>query len=211
VHEADRALQVVIQAKAMARDIRTVFTTTELRQSEDSDAAFLRPDSPRQAVQSVVPACTAIFVHFSRGAVSDAVGVAIDKCLPPACLRVGEEALFGHEINLFVDSKPSVRLGQRLQHAWSDAARTNATEMDCIALEDVCQHTAVGEPLALVCWDATASVAAKVQPIDSGVLFRADKTYLFVGMAGELGQSLAEWMVAHGARYVILTSRTRPK
>lgn len=45
-----------------------------------------------------------------------------------------------------------------------------------------------------------------MQSIDSGVLFPADRTYLFVGMAGELGQLLAEWMVAHGARYVVLTN-----
>ena len=40
------------------------------------------------------------------------------------------------------------------------------------------------------------------------MLFSAGKTYLFVGMAGELGQSLAEWMIQHGARNIVLTSRT---
>lgn len=53
-------------------------------------------------------------------------------------------------------------------------------------------------------------VQALVRPIDHGPIFRADGTYLLVGLTGELGQSLCAWMVAHGAQNIVLTSR-RPR
>jgi hybrid polyketide synthase/nonribosomal peptide synthetase ACE1 len=34
-----------------------------------------------------------------------------------------------------------------------------------------------------------------------------DHTYLLFGLSGELGRSLATWMVRHGARHIVLTSR----
>lgn len=207
MNEADRALQLAILARAKAREVHVVFTTADLRRSKASNTILLRPGSPRRVVQSMIPACTAIFVHFSRGVASDALRDEILKCLPTMCIKVGEETLLGHEVSLISNSKASVRLGGRLKFALSDIHQNDATKIDCIALQDVCQHTAIREPLALVHWDATTSITAKVQPVDSGTLFRSDRTYLFVGMAGELGQSLAKWMAAHGARYVILTSR----
>lgn len=66
-------------------------------------------------------------------------------------------------------------------------------------------------PLAVVdCSIPTAIVPVHVQAIDSGTIFRADRTYFLVGMSGQVGQSLCQWMVEHGARYIVLTSR-RPQ
>lgn len=47
-----------------------------------------------------------------------------------------------------------------------------------------------------------------VRPPDPGQSIRPDKSYLLVGMTGDLGRSLCKWMVANGARYVALTSRS---
>ncbi|KAF3799136.1 Lovastatin nonaketide synthase [Colletotrichum gloeosporioides] len=60
---------------------------------------------------------------------------------------------------------------------------------------------------ALVDWKAEKPLLAKVRPVDSGNLFVNDKTYLLVGLTRDLGRSLARWMVLHGAKYVVLTSR----
>ncbi|KAF4766473.1 hypothetical protein HAV15_010469 [Penicillium sp. str.  len=50
-------------------------------------------------------------------------------------------------------------------------------------------------------------VSARICPIDSGNLFSNKKTYLLVGLTGDLGRSLCRWMILHGARHVVLTSR----
>jgi acyl transferase domain-containing protein/acyl carrier protein len=47
-----------------------------------------------------------------------------------------------------------------------------------------------------------------VRPLDPGRSIRPDRSYLLVGMTGDLGRSLCKWMVTNGARYVALTSRS---
>lgn len=38
-------------------------------------------------------------------------------------------------------------------------------------------------------------------------MFVSTKTYLLVGLAGDLGRSLARYMIKHGARHIVLSSR----
>ncbi|RDW63789.1 polyketide synthase [Coleophoma cylindrospora] len=209
VNEADTALQLALQMQANRKNVNTVFTTAELRQARDGHSVFLHPNFPQCVLQSTIPASTAVFVHFSRGVASDAVRDAITKFLPPACLRISEEAVLSHQVIAF--SEPEQKnVAQILHKAFVDADRIGCHTVESIALEHAPSHKAIGEPLAVMDWTASESVPVKVQPIDSGLLFRADRTYLFVGMAAELGQSLALWMITHGARNVVLTSR-KPK
>lgn len=56
-------------------------------------------------------------------------------------------------------------------------------------------------------WRGNDTVSVRIQPIDSTDLFVKNKTYLLVGLAGDLGRSLCRWMIEHGARNVVLTSR----
>ncbi|GJD05175.1 polyketide synthase/peptide synthetase [Colletotrichum higginsianum] len=51
-------------------------------------------------------------------------------------------------------------------------------------------------------------VNVEVEPIDRRPgLFRSDETYWLVGLAGDMGRSLCDWMVDHGARNIVLSSR----
>ena len=54
-------------------------------------------------------------------------------------------------------------------------------------------------------------MSAVLQPLEARNLFSPSKTYLLVGMAGELGQSLCRFMVRGGARYIVLASRNPTK
>ncbi|KAM5489297.1 Type I Iterative PKS [Microsporum audouinii] len=208
VNEADLSLQCAILQKANKKNISTVFTTAELRQNTDGNSLFLHPNFPQHVIKSIVPDAAAVFVHFSRGDASDAVRDAILSCLPEGCLRISEEAALGHSTGGVSNSEPLVDITQILQDALNGARKIGPVGAKSISLGSAPSHRVAREPLAVVEWDTTAPIVAKVQPIDSGILFRANRTYLFVGMAGELGQSLAGWMISHGARYVVLTSRT---
>ena len=208
VHEPSLALQAALRSKANGKNVSTTFTTAELRENKDNASVFLHPNFPQHVVQATIPSSVAVYAHFSHSAASDLVNDAIVKCLQPTCLRIGEAAVLSHEVKAFSKPEAATTLAQMLQKALVDCHQVASHEIKCVNLENVIDHKGSGEPLIVVDWTTSSSVTAKVQPIDSGLLFRADKTYLFVGMAGELGQSLAEWMITHGARNVVLTSRT---
>lgn len=62
-------------------------------------------------------------------------------------------------------------------------------------------------PLHTINWLETEPLSVRVRPLELGPLISAKKTYFLCGMTGQLGLSLCEWMIQHGARYVALASR----
>ncbi|KAI0002322.1 putative hybrid NRPS/PKS enzyme [Xylariaceae sp. FL0662B] len=62
----------------------------------------------------------------------------------------------------------------------------------------------------VVDWTADEYLPVRQGPIDSA-LFSASKTYLLVGLTGQIGQSICRWMVRNGARFVVMTSRNPEK
>ncbi|KAL8724801.1 MAG: hypothetical protein Q9166_007747 [cf. Caloplaca sp. 2 TL-2023] len=208
VNDPDLALQAALRSKAPDKKINLTCTSTEPRRNDVGASVFLHPNFPQDVTQATIPSAVAVFVHFSRGAASDAAKDAIIKSLPPTCLIITEEAILSHEIQPPSEPEAATTVAQMLQKAFDGRSGMVIGETDCIPLAEAIHYTSSGEPLAVVNWTASSSVMANVQPIDSGMLFRADKTYLLAGMAGELGQSLAEWMIKHGARNVVLASRT---
>jgi nucleoside-diphosphate-sugar epimerase/malonyl CoA-acyl carrier protein transacylase/SAM-dependent methyltransferase/NAD(P)-dependent dehydrogenase (short-subunit alcohol dehydrogenase family) len=55
--------------------------------------------------------------------------------------------------------------------------------------------------------DSTDQFSMEADPFGYKNTFAADKTYILFGMTGDLGISIARWMVSAGARNVVLTSR----
>lgn len=217
VHEPDLEVKLALQRNGRGRVRTIVFTTTQPGQTskvDGAETAFVHANFPQHVFQTVVPSSTDVFVHFSRGPRSEAAMNEMTKYLPPTCLRIPEEALLGCEPNVELgglDAEQIDRLAHILQNAWSNAQKpvpTSAATVAPIPLGQASRRKAFGEPFSVVDWTAvTGSIEARVQPIDTGTLFRADRTYVLFGMAGELGQSLAGWMLAHGARHIVLTSR----
>ncbi|WYZ38312.1 hypothetical protein EsH8_III_000226 [Colletotrichum jinshuiense] len=64
-----------------------------------------------------------------------------------------------------------------------------------------------GGPLEVVDWECLEKAAAVVKPLDTSNLFSNDKTYFLVGLTGELGLGLCNWMIDNGARHLALSSR----
>ncbi|KAM0796482.1 KR domain-containing protein [Usnea florida] len=71
----------------------------------------------------------------------------------------------------------------------------------------------VGRPSSLgaypdvIDWSRSKRLPAAMRPLKSYRLFHPDKTYFLVGLTGELGRSLCQWMVDSDARYIALGSR----
>ncbi|CAG8226046.1 unnamed protein product [Penicillium salamii] len=202
INEADLIVQTAIRTKASTKNIQVVCVTSSTTKSQINQCVYLDPSSPVHVVQSLVGNCS-VFVHFSRGAASDTVRDLIVANLSSSCLEISEEMLVSHK----VDTLSSLGdLASVLEESFSDDT-LDLPSVEVLDLADVTSHKAIGETLAVVDWANSQSALAMVQSIDSQPIFRSDRSYLFVGMAGELGQSLAGWMIAHGARFIVLTSR----
>ncbi|KAK7981308.1 hypothetical protein PG988_003546 [Apiospora saccharicola] len=56
-------------------------------------------------------------------------------------------------------------------------------------------------------WTHEGQVNVQFRQLEATKLFAQDKSYLMLGLTGQVGQSLCEWMIQNGAGTVILTSR----
>ncbi|RYO76096.1 hypothetical protein DL766_002301 [Monosporascus sp. MC13-8B] len=59
----------------------------------------------------------------------------------------------------------------------------------------------------VVDWETSESLSVRVRPVDVQGFFSGEKTHFFVGLTRDVGFSLCEWMIDHGARHFALASR----
>ncbi|KAK2029021.1 beta-ketoacyl synthase domain-containing protein [Colletotrichum zoysiae] len=64
------------------------------------------------------------------------------------------------------------------------------------------------DPFELVDWESVERTTVVVKPLNTSGLFSGNKTYWLVGLTGELGVGLCNWMIDNGARHFALSSRS---
>lgn len=139
----------------------------------------------------------------------------LERVLPRSCMRHSNDLL----VHDAASSGPSIE-SEETNHSLRDFLAAAVEHLKSCAVNDLgpttilpAMHLASGldtERLGLstvLDWKTEGRVPARIRPIDSGNLFTGNKTYLLVGLTGDLGRSLCRWMVLHGAKYVVLTSR----
>ena len=61
---------------------------------------------------------------------------------------------------------------------------------------------------AVVDWTQSTQLTVTIKPLDFSILFSPQKTYLMIGLTGEMGLSLSRFMINYGARHIALASRS---
>ena len=209
VHEPDVFLVPTLAQRASNKDI-ALFCTTSKSDLQGLGWIYIHPHSTNRLIKRAIPSHVSIFVDFDKHCNISDVGTRISNNLPSHC--VPEKA------TSFINSCPmghpgssAARIRDLLQTAWTDSKASNF-EVDAAEtvmtqpLSDI-PHSDMNSRISLVHWRSDPVVPVKIRPVDSESIFRPDRTYLLVGLSGELGRSLCQWMVEHGARYVVLTSR----
>ncbi|ENH67909.1 Lovastatin nonaketide synthase [Fusarium oxysporum f. sp. cubense race 1] len=216
IHEADPLVRTAIMnlfESHPAPSWRVSFTGCLIEGQQPQDlpgkTTWLAQELSSRAIRKALPALTSssLLVDFSApNSPSSIIASVMADCLPWYART--EKSLIRNRVEVrpgdLADAKAA------LQAAWSKASSMviEARDREAIPLSHIEGFTApTGQSLHLVDW-ATPSVPVRVHPLDHHTnIFRSDKTYLLVGLSGEMGQSCCEWMAAHGARYVVLTSR----
>jgi len=76
-----------------------------------------------------------------------------------------------------------------------------------ISLKDIPECPIGITEVCTINWKADLAVPVKSVLAEKKVEFRGDKTYWMIGMTGDLGLSITQWMVERGAKHIVLTSR----
>lgn len=236
VHEPSPSVALIIKRlfRTLAPGVVVHITTTtehpttaivDKYQGKHDDFHWIRlPKCPHpRAISRKLPRPQAIakFVDFatsnSHSYGVDRTGMIIDTYVSKTCKKCTVYTFFARESHVAQYDSPYLR-----QHL---VARVNlAQRMLADSPGFVAEHNPLIIPVSnlrtgqtflpdspnksdlIVSWESELPVVVQPAGHSTG-LFRGDRSYWLVGLTGDLGLSLCEWMLHHGARYVVLSSR----
>lgn len=209
LHEPDSFLLSALARQAANKHV-TLFCTTTNPELHGTLWTYIHPQSTDRLIKQALPSRVSLFMDLSMHRSTNDIGSRLSRWLPNQCTTEHVASFFASSPTKHLELS-QVKIRDILWKAWIESEESNFAmdEASAIALRPLAEvpHADIGCPLSLVDWTTKPEVPVKIHPVDSGNLFRPDRTYLLVGLSGEVGQSLCQWMVERGARFVVLTSR----
>ena len=195
--------------RAAAAGIPLNFVSTKISPNLDGIRWIqLHEKETQRSLRQKLPLNTSVFYDLAADQSSASLNNRLARCLPPSC---------------------SIR---RLDHLFQDVAAPKSTESSQKASRVLVEAVGIANKLgndhnvallkgkeilsskgapginAVIDWKSEQIIPSRIRSIETDRIFVEDKTYLLVGLAGDLGRSIARFMVERGARYVVLSSRS---
>ena len=210
VYDPPSALEVALSRIADSRHINIYFLSISSHPDMSKYQGHCRwlmihADSSETTIKSCLPASVSVFLSSRPLSAHDKTFSRIASCLPSSCRRIESSFLCSREGSLS-PVQTTTEVHEQLHRIASAANCSSHRDTIMLDVGSIAKSPLIQE-LTLINWTAATVVTAKLEPVDVKLVFAPDRTYFLAGLAGELGQSLTEWMVDHGARYVVLTSR----
>ncbi|KAF5247338.1 hypothetical protein FANTH_6429 [Fusarium anthophilum] len=205
IHGAPSHIALALECLAKEPSVTVFFTTSD--KANTKGWKYIDSHLPERVIKAYIPKSATKFLNLSQDVNATETGRVISACLPRHCETITAERLF-ESGKVICQSVPKEEISILFNRAFYEAKSLSSTAVGAslISIKDISGVSATEVRFAIVdCSDS--SVKASIHPIDDGRIFAADKTFLLVGLSGELGQSLCKWMVGQGARNVVLTSR----
>lgn len=209
VHEAKSAVALTLCRRGAEKGIDVLNTTCST--SASSQWVRIHPHTSRRALKATLPKNVSCFLNLLADDKSSDIGSHIKACLPSHC-RHQNTAILVSDYS-YSSSRPCSTtlegvIKPACSYSYGDLAHVpDFRDMETIALSDITKNVRVEDSTTIVDWTAQLTIPINILPVDSTNLFRNDRTYWLVGLTGGLGLSLCEWMIHHGAKFVVITSR----
>jgi len=211
-HELNAGLVSLLSKELLERGQLALFT------SSNPDVRFhhgnwthLHKPSTHRSITSALPTEISCFIDASIG-VSN-LSHRMKAALPSYCHQLELASIFGDSASLLPNIAPE-NIRAMLREISAAASGLSNGIPDGTPLDTMTLHTATVSPVSnvtLIDWTAERRAWVSVRPVSSRQdLFRDDVTYWLAGLSGDLGRSITDFMIDHGARHVALSSRRPP-
>ncbi|KUJ10079.1 hybrid PKS-NRPS PsoA [Mollisia scopiformis] len=206
IHDADDGLAEIIHKMASEKEVSVFFTTSNA--ASDAKATYLHPRASERERRSLIPRNVKRFVNMGVD-VDGPVGLPASFGGHGVDVRQGIHQVSVKEVVLLSYSRSSlVKLLEKYcsqPNLLQDLG--HPTPKSVIKADLIQEHAETATSTSIISWTDIQSLQVQVMPATSDRLFDDQKTYLLVGLTGNVGLSLCEWMIDHGARYLAVSSR----
>ncbi|KAF1949749.1 beta-ketoacyl synthase domain-containing protein [Byssothecium circinans] len=189
-----------IKQVAETRNVRVHVATVD---ASVSQGIVLHPRNTERALKQKIPSGIAALYDLSSDKHATSLGPRLARITGCAARDSSYISRAEAAAIAYSDALDAIQL-----QLVAESISTPALDADIIASCPVTKPADAHDALdAVVNWQAEARVPARVSPVGAGTLFVKNKTYLLVGLSQSMGRSIAAWIVKHGGRHVVLSSR----
>jgi hypothetical protein len=207
VHEAEDMLRRAVWIKAMSAGIQPHFSSSQSFEGPTVPSTlFLHERSSLRALARKVPANLAAAANFDSKA--DGVFSRLEPLFTRDVTRINIHKLYRPSPSLSEDCDLR-RVVEALNQAriLGSQLAEQIQPNNVVNVEQLPGHLVKDDIFAIADWTQTHQLPVQLRPASLDVFLSANKTYLLIGMTGDLGRSVASWLVTRGARNIVLTSR----
>ncbi|KAF2111197.1 hypothetical protein BDV96DRAFT_552325 [Lophiotrema nucula] len=204
LHEPDANFAAVLESRAALAGVAVTFSTTK---STEGPATWLKvhPRSTRRMLRASLPKHVTCFINWASERTD--ISQMIEDNFPSACLQLQLSDLLVRNW-----TKPLLHVPETTDSLLQTVASRilndlSSQEVPRISLAEIAGGAVASSELTVLDWTSSDNVNVKVQPLNSSAIFASDRTYILFGLTSDLAQSLCMWMIAHGARFIVMTSR----
>ncbi|KAI1776647.1 hybrid PKS-NRPS PsoA [Hypoxylon cercidicola] len=208
-HDADDSLSRLLVKTAATQGKKLFLSTSTV--THGPSRVFIHPCSTERGIRSILPVGISTFVNMNPGGSGTIDG--LYKSILGGSIDIlsvfTTTANGGRVITLNYDENKMRHIIDQYcsKIVEVEGGLEPSIRSDSITGENLPQTVTQAKPFDIVNWESMETVRTRVRPIDPNNLFSGQKTYLLIGLTGELGLSLCQWMADHGARHIAITSR----
>ncbi|KAK4067253.1 uncharacterized protein Triagg1_7696 [Trichoderma aggressivum f. europaeum] len=216
VHESDPGLASMMSRHLGIKGCNVIFTTADTDVSRRNWLA-MHPRIPERDLKRLLPKDCDLFLDLSATTASSKgssfLAQRISELLPSLCERQNASIVIARESTQLSGSHDdSINSLLKTVNTFAETQLNGVPDGMPLRMIPVSQILGddinMDELRGIVQWSRESSVPTRVEPISlRNDLFVADKTYWLIGLAGDLGRSICDFMITHGARHIVLSSR----
>lgn len=196
--------------KASAADVDLTFLSAQAKPAMDEIRWIqLHEKETQRNLRRKLSASTSIFCDLTADQNPAGLSNRVKGLLSPACSIRHNEFLFQNQATRLTTHSAS-KATEYLVDAVQAAAELGVHDDNAITISGT-EILNLGQTPAIdsvLDWKSSQTIPSRIRSIETEQTFVDSKTYLLVGLAGDLGRSIARFMIEHGARHVVLTSRS---
>ncbi|KUI64258.1 Nonribosomal peptide synthetase 14 [Cytospora mali] len=212
LHDADSEVATVALQTGSSQRIQVFLSTSTPNPA--SGTTYIHEHTPLRALESLIPRNVEKLVYFGvdNESVLEGVLAAFAYRIKAAVQRPRREIIRYSTVSL----KYRVAKLYEVINAASNSVSgltilepSRTEERGAVRLSQVPQLSRDQSQnlTTVIDWVGEEAVPVRIQPRNTHGLFSGHKTYFLVGLTGEVGMSLIEWMTNNGARYFAIASR----
>lgn len=175
---------------------------------------YIHPNSSKRAIDALIPTDATLYIDAGDDSASESLGSKITASLSRVCEKITLSSLTAREASILPDQAPESitkllhRVASFASLVLSGAIVPEGAPLNVLPLKRVVSPLATPNSNSLIYWQEDKDVPVSIEPIyQRQDLFRPDRTYWLAGLGGDVGRSLADFMIAHNAKHVVLSSR----